>query len=200
MKNKNKFKPLEAPRYTCSFPLQPVFMKNVDNTGDQIFTQVRREGNLAIYRRNRCCDGSLFGFEVITIRLIPEGTSLPGGAKVESDYESYAGSSAFGKIAWFFPTEDLADDKLKKVFKEQKASGPTVMAFVHTPAEVIADESHDIPTGEFTQKTFALHNCMPERGVVYSVLQALINKGVVKVSRRLQMGVGRATVLYSAAA
>lgn len=181
-------------RYKASFPLQPVFLTNADGCGDHIFTQIKRSGNVCLYRRNKASDGRIMAYEVIITKTIKAGAPLPGGSVVANDYENYPGKSQFGKAAWFCVDEQSADDKFEKLIKDTTV----LVSIVEVSTEEVKDESSDIPVGEFTQSQFAVHNCMPPRGVVYNVLQSLINKGVVRISQRVQIGGGRPTILYTA--
>lgn len=183
-----------AARYTSSFPIQPQFVSNNDFSGDHVFTQLKRSGSVCVYRRNRMTDNKVMGYEVIIVRHVKAGQSLPGGNTVQNDYEAYPGAQAFGKMGWFFNDESLAEIRFDELVKEQQSS--VVVPVSPILVAKMEDESQEIPIGEFTQAQFALHNCMPVRGVVYNILQTLIVKGIVKVSKRIQLGAGRPTVMY----
>jgi hypothetical protein len=204
------------PRYTSSQPIQTQFVTNADACGDHIFTQLKRSGNVCLYSRVNLQDGRHMGFEVIVVKQIKAGAPLPGGNVVKVDYESYPGAQAFGRTGWSFDANRLkgAEWKFNEVVKSQQTkSDPSLVSFtvkadngnilmMATPFTVKADNtvkaSNDqtMPTGEFTQTQFATANSMPVRGMVYNVIQTLINKGLIKVSRRVKMGKGRPTCLY----
>jgi hypothetical protein len=186
-------------------PVQKEFVTNADGCGDHIFTQLKRTGNVCLYRRNRTIDGSVAGFEVFIAKTILAGAKLPGNAVVENDYEPYPGKGSFGKTAWSYgrhhlvPAENKFDEVIKKnddkdVDVEHK---PVMMGFVtSTPKVSVENETENIPAGEFTMVEFATANGLPPRGVVYNILHSLIARGLVKESRRVSYGRGRPTCLF----
>lgn len=187
-------------RYKSSFPAQTQFITNADSTGDHIFTQVKREGKVAIYRRNRVKDGALFGFEVVILKHIKAGAPLPGGNVVENDYESYPGVNAFGKTAWFCKDETAALDRFEEVNDEPAMASDDNETETLPIVEVIVNKTFtpnfNIPTGTFTQAQFATVNNMPPRGSVYNVIQSLIRNGTIREDSRVKMGGGRPTTLF----
>jgi hypothetical protein len=195
------------PRYTSSQPIQTQFITNADACGDHIFIQLKRKENICLYSRTNVEDGRPMGFEVIVVKQIKAGQSLPGGNVVKADYESYPGGQAFGKTGWSFNSLKAAEDRFNKVVKKQqtsdKSSDIVVVSLVDIKTNPIltltqpqSSTTQNIPTGEFTQAQFATANLLPVRGVVYNVIQTLVNKGLIKVSQRVKMGAGRPTVLY----
>jgi hypothetical protein len=83
--------------------------------GDQIFTQLERTNDCALYKRSKP-DGKVVGFEVIEIKTVKAGTVFAKGSKpTESDYESYPGGQSFGKSAWFTPIETRAWTRFDKM-------------------------------------------------------------------------------------
>jgi hypothetical protein len=196
-------------RHTASLPAQTQFITNADGTGDHIFTQIKRSGNVAIYRRESV-KGGKYGFEVVVLKHIKAGTPLPGNNVVQADYESYPGKSAFGKTAWFCVNEAAAEDRFDRLVKNLSTTPVEVQEPVEAVemvkfatavvpvVEVKNDNSStwNIPVGEFTQAEFAKANELPERGKVYNVLQSVINKGLVKLADRRKSGAGRATCYY----
>jgi len=181
---------MNIPRYTASNPVQKEFITNADHTGDHIFRQVKRTGDVAIYSRTPVDSNRVFGFEVVLIKTVKAGTVFAKGAKpIENDYESYPGGKAFGKTGWFCVNLAQAESRFAELVKAHTVVVPVVHI---NPAE----ETNDIPEGEFTQVDFATMNCLPVKGNVYNILQKLIEKGVIKVSRKEQRGPGRPTTLY----
>ena len=163
-------------------------------------------------------DGRPTGFEVIILKQVEAGSPLPGGNVVKADYESYPGAQAFGRIAWFFSSLKGAEYKFNEVVKNQQSTiivnkasnivkadkGNTLMMLTNFNVNNIgnivkaskADNNQTIPSGEFTQAQFATINSLPLRGVVYNVIQTLVNKGLIKVSQRVKTGAGRPTCFY----
>lgn len=182
-------------RYGSHFPLQTSFVTNSDGCGDHIFTQLNRKGQVCLYSRTDLDTGKVVGYEVIVAKHVKAGSKLPGDNVVKADYESYPGAQSFGKSGWACVSLSQATEKFSKVVESQEAA-----AFIQvTENKPKVEETLDIPEGEFTQAAFATMNCMPLRGTVYNVIQTLVNKGLVKISRKVQVGPGRATVMYAKA-
>lgn len=180
------------PRYKASMPMQTQFITNADGCGDQVFTQIKRQGNVAIYSRTDPETDRVVGYEVIVISTVKAGTVyVKGGKPTEHASESYPGCKSFGKSGWACVSIGQAENKFSQVVKDEQTTVPVMEI-----SKQVEQESADIPVGEFTQTQFATMNCMPPRGIVYNVLQTLIDKGLVKLSRRVQMGPGRPTSLY----
>lgn len=178
----------DIPRYKSSFPVQTQFITNADATGDHVFTQVKRTGNVCLYSRTRVENGRVFGYEVVILTVMKAGTVFAKGAEpTKTDAESYPGGQSFGKKAWFFPTLESAQACFDRVVNGKS----------EIQEESIVEESNTIPEGEFTAVEFSTANCLPPVGKGYSILQSLLADGKIKVSRREQRGRGRPTVLYT---
>ncbi len=187
-------------RYTASFPLQKEFITNSDGCGDNIFKQVKREGNVCIYSRTKVGCDKPWAYEVIVTKTIKAGTLFSGGNVVKKDYETYPGSAAFGRIGWFHPNLESAENKFSSVVNKEnevpteKPTKDLTQTVKPVKKSVVYDK---IPDGEFSQAGFAQINGLPERGVVYMYLHNLIDRGLVKESRRVQIqSKGRPTVLF----
>lgn len=151
---------MNIPRYTASFPLQTEFITNADATGDHVFTQMRRQGNVAIYRRNEVGSTRAFGFEVVLIKTVKAGTVFAKGAKpTEKDYESYPGGKSFGKSAWFYSTESKAEEKFEELVKNEQ---PEV--------------TYTIPNTIFTLVEFSKVNSLPVNSDTAKILSKLISE------------------------
>jgi len=192
------------PRYTLSTPLQTEFIANNDACGDHVFTQVKRQGDICLYSRTGLADGRPRGFEVFKVKMVKAGASLPGGAKVEADYEQYPGKSAFGRSAWSLCGLQAEADA-EALFTKLTANPDSVV--VETESEegvkVKAKRAprdtnavYVVPAGEFTQADFAGKNNLPPRGKVYGVLQSLVEKGLVKSAGLRKAGKGRPTAYF----
>ena len=196
-------------RYKASFPLQTVFVTNADGSGDHIFTQLKREGNVCLYSRTKVENNRPMGYEVITTKTVKAGTVYAKGAKpTEKDTESYPGGESFGKTAWFFLNKKLAEKRFSALVKGINQTKPiptdepVVTSVVKTVPTVVVksnEKNYVIPDGEFSQAGFAMANGFPVRGVVYNVLHTLLLKGFVKESRRTKMGAGRPTTFFAKA-
>jgi hypothetical protein len=89
--------------------LKESFVANHDSCGQHTFELVKRTDDVAMYKRTS--DTKVFGFEVFKIKMRLKGQSFPNGLVESEDRECYPGTSAFGKTAWFFPSETVADIK-----------------------------------------------------------------------------------------
>lgn len=169
-------------RYTSNLPVQKEFIRNVDSVGDMQFVQIKREGDVCIYKRSRE-DGNIFGYEVITLKQVKAGTPLPGGNTVEEDYESYPGKSDFGKNSWFCTSLDRAEEYFHKAVNKQNG--------------VVEETSYEIPNQEFTVSEFGILNKVINKTSCYLVIQKLIDNQKVKELRRESKGRGLPTVIYA---
>ncbi len=146
--------------------MQTVFITNADGCGDHIFTQVKRQGQVAIYSRTDCETKKIVGYEVIVIATVKAGTVyVKGGKPTEHDTESYPGAKSFGKSGWSCVSLPQAEAKFAEVVKDQQVEEPV-----------------QIPTGEFNIIQFATANCLPVNDSV-TLLQTVLKRGTVKLSR-----------------
>jgi hypothetical protein len=192
------------PHYTNSFPLQTEFLKAADGCPVHIFKQLKRDGDVCLYSRTGLSDGRPKGFEVFRLKLVKAGSSLPGGGKVEADYEQYPGKSMFGKSAWSL-CGLKAEADAEALFMKLTANPEAVE--VETEAEDVKVKAkrtsrdtkavYVVPVGEFTQAGFAKANGLPERGKVYGVLQTQVTKGLVKSVGLKKVGKGRPTAFFT---
>ena len=95
------------------------FVKNCDMVGNNTFIQVKKEGNVYMYRRERM-DGSFKSYEVFLGKFIAKGTPLPGGAVEKEDRIQYPGSAQFGKTAYDCKTESQADQRFDELLLKSK--------------------------------------------------------------------------------
>ena len=93
--------------------LEVEFQTNADKTGLQTFKQLKRDGRVCLYRREKP-DGSIFGYEVIVVKLTKAGTTFPNGVVVPEDTESYGGAHSFGRSAYFCSTLQRAEERFKE--------------------------------------------------------------------------------------
>jgi hypothetical protein len=134
---------INTQRYESTMPVMMEFVTNANGSGDQLFTQLKRDGNVCLYRRNitdpkgrknKWKDGMCAGFEVVVIKTVLEGSKLPGGGVVEKTYESYPGAEGFGRRGWFFPPNGEESAVVKFNEMVQKAADKAL---------VIEDDSED---------------------------------------------------------
>ena len=172
------------------------FVQNADKSGKNRFLQIRREKDIAIYRRETI-EGSLVGFEVFRFKTIQEGAKLPGGLTVSETYESYPGGKAFGRNAWFFggvgceerATQrfaELVQGKVEVVEPEEVDTEELkLIPVLRVVSSKPVKSGLKFPEGEFSQKELAAFNGFDNYKVVYSDLQKFLTSGVlVKGSQR----------------
>lgn len=80
---------------------------------DDIFTQIIRNGNIAIYERTRKDDGTVSGYEVIKIKIASRDNNKIG---YKAGDELYPSNSDFGVYAWMYMSHQK--DKAFKKFEE----------------------------------------------------------------------------------
>lgn len=95
--------------------LRQEFTQNADRLGVHHFKQVKRDGNVVIYQRNKS-DGSLFGYEVFIVNS--ESFPLPNGQRTATK-ETYPSAKSFGKTAWFCTTLDRAEVRFAELLAKQ---------------------------------------------------------------------------------
>lgn len=172
--------------------LEKIFVKNCDKCGNHTFTQLRKDGNVYLYRRNRM-DSTFHSFEVFVAKTVLAGSPLPNGTVVEEDYIQYPGASAFGRTAWSISGKEeiglmAANRKFNAVLKrdvvveveepeiEADDSVPVVRVISTAPIK----EGLKLPNGEFSQKELAKFNGFDNYKVVYSDLQKMLARGILK--------------------
>ncbi len=171
--------------------LQTDFIQNADKSGNNRFIQVRKEKDVALYRRETT-EGHLIGFEVFRFKTIQAGAPLPGGGVVEETYESYPGGKAFGRTAWFCGDEERAVARFNELLTGKaavvEAEGETeheAVPVVRVVSTAPIKEGLKLPDGPFTQKELASFNGFDNYKVVYSDLQKMLSKGILKVSEKV---------------
>lgn len=82
----------------------------------RVFTLLKRENDVAIYKRTIEVTGSFEGYEVFKVTR-HNGYEL--GGQVVKPAESYPGSTAFGKTAFFVMTRKRAEEKMHELITKQ---------------------------------------------------------------------------------
>jgi hypothetical protein len=174
-------------------PLQTKFVKNCDNRGDTTFVQLRRQGNVCLYRRFSM-DGKPLECEVFAVKTILAGASLPGGGTVAETYESYPGKAVFGKSAWACcglnceeranqRFDELVKGKIKPIIEaeiEPEETGSVRVIRVRAP---VVKKELKLPEGKFTQKQLGALNGFlgDDCKNIYLDLKRLLSEGILKV-------------------
>ena len=196
------------------------FVKNCDGCGKHKFVQLRREGDVCLYERLKM-DGNHFGYEVFITKTVKAGSPLPGGLKVEEDYEQYPGSSQWGKTAFSPSTlsgaeerfaELVAKSKVLSDAREQTAvTGKRVRArkIVNVmkvkPVKSVGDrkgrKSVDrtqfvFPDGEWTMKQAHTLNPTVCHATIWTYAKQLVKSGDLIVCGQMSGGRGKPTLLY----
>lgn len=117
--------------------------------------QVKRSGNVCIYERIKK-NGVHDGHEVFVVKVVEEGSPMPGGTFVTETYESYPRTNSFGKTAWHIRPLKAAEVKFQELLDKQNGVELT-------------EEALTIPIVEFTTNDLA-----EENDVVYAEAQAFI--------------------------
>jgi len=176
---------------------------NADKCGNHTFTQVRREGNICMYRRNRVDNDRLHTVEVFVTRVVKAGSPLPGGGTVAEDYEQYPGASSFGRTAW--STGDIKGGELiferllkKQIAVEEADTNETELVPV---ARVVQPKGErralNWPTVPFTQKDLAAFNHIDNYKEVYTDLQRALATNHVRVCEQVkEVNRGRAAKMF----
>ena len=170
--------------------LEKTFVKNCDGYGNHTFTQIRREGIIAAYRRNRVKDGTPVGYEVFLIKTVKAGSPLPGGGMVAESYEQYPGAAAFGRHAWSISWGPSAEARVNRKFEELlKGEIPVVeVEGEETEIEIIPvirvgkrkdRRPLNLPDYPFSQKELASLNGIENYKEVYTDLQRMKADGTL---------------------
>jgi hypothetical protein len=183
--------------------LEQNFVMNADKCGDHTFTQIRREGNICCYRRNRVSDNRVHSFEVFITRVVKAGSPLPGGGMVAEDYEQYPGKTAFGRTAWSILMEQRANTVFngllaKNVIPEPDTAEETELVNIVKVVRPKSDRrAIKFPKGPFTQKDLAAFNGIENYKEVYTDLQRALADGTLKISAQVkEVSRGRAAKMF----
>lgn len=184
--------------------LEKQFTMNADKVGDNTFTQVKREGKVAIYKRTRP-DGEIKSYEVFIVKTVEKGAPLPNGKTVEETYESYPGSASFGKTAYDCKTLDRAEERFAELLEKVKNSDEAKEESIKSGKPVkrgrkasTNKKTVPLPTGKFTMKMM-ISDTGEKQPTLYNIIQKWIAEGKVKVAGTVKgEGVtrGRAQVVY----
>jgi len=165
-----------------------------------ILRQVTRSDHAAVYSRASTSQpDKVYGYEVIKVKVVPAGTSLPGGAIVEEDYESYPGSKSFGMTGWFISGPN-AEERAINLFNELNLESGKATATPNIKPETKATTAASLtawPDGEFT-----INEIVAKTGQSYpetrsQVLEAVnIGNLLVAGKRKAAGGRGKPSILY----
>ena len=187
--------------------LETEFVKNCDLSGNNRFIQLKKEGNVALYRREHV-DGREKGFEVFVFKLKPAGSPMRGGGFEAEDREPYPGKSAFGKTAWYISGENAVDrahemfDSLVKgkveVEPETEETEETeeIVPVVQVSKAPMKD-GLKFPEKPFTQRELATYNGFENYKVVYNDLMKGLNSGKIRVFGERTAPRGKPARLFS---
>lgn len=176
--------------------LEQKFVRNSDGNGKNTFTQIRRDGDVALYRRETM-GGHLVGYEVFKFNVILKGAEGRGGITVDEDYERYPSKGSFGKSAWFIGGKN-AEDRAMERFTELVTGIKTVEPVNTTENDGDDDDETETvpvirvsnkackdgfswPKGRFTQKELAAFNHIDNYKQVYSDLMKGLSRGIIKI-------------------
>ena len=183
--------------------LEKKFTMNADKVGDNIFTQIKREGDVAIYER-AWPDGRIKGYEVFMIKTVEKGTPLPNGKKVEETYESYPGAASFGKTACDCKTLDRAEERFEEFLEKVKNRDEAAEEAKRTGKPNRGKRTKvkpvvNVPKGKFTMKMLIAETGMTQPQLYPFVKQWLTDSLIEVVeSVKAEAGRGRPSLVYRA--
>lgn len=178
------------------------FVKNFDSVGNNTFTQIRREGNVYMYRRTRM-DGTFKSYEVFMAKFIKKGTTLPGGMVEKEDRFQYPGSASFGKTAYDCRTETDADKRFEELLKKSKLAQESLEEAKITGKRNKGRRAKTkvevkLPSGKFTMKML-IANTGLSQPVLYLIVKQWLADNRIKVDslQKTEGQRGRPQVIYT---
>jgi len=178
---------------------------NADKVGNNIFTQVKREGKVAIYKRS-WPDGEVKSYEVFIIKTVEKGSPLPNGKTVEETYESYPGAASFGKTAYDCKTIDRAESRFVELMEKVKNRDDAKEEAIKTGKPVRrgrkASVNKNVMTIPSKNSKFTINMMISDTGEkkpnLYIIVKKWIADGLVRVAgtQRKEGQRGRAEVVY----
>lgn len=181
--------------------LEKKFTMNADKVGDNIFTQIKREGGVAIYERS-WPNGTVKSYEVFIIKTVEKGTPLPNGKKVEETYESYPGAASFGRTASDCKSLDQAEvrfeEYLEKVKNREEAAEESKRTGKPNRGKSTKAKSVvKVPKGKFTMKMLISDTGLTQPQL-YPIVKQWLADSLIEVveSVKAEGGRGRPSLVY----
>ena len=183
--------------------LQKEFTANYDKVGNNKFIQIRKENGVAIYERQNM-DGTHRSYEVFIVKVVPKGTPLPGGNKVQETYEQYPGCAAFGRTAFDCKTIDRAEERYDELVQKVKDSAEAKEEAEKTGQPIKRGRKSNpktatvkVPTGKFTMKMLISEYELPQP-TLYLIVKKWIAESKVGVvdSVKNESGRGKPALVY----
>lgn len=180
--------------------LEKKFTANYDKVGNNIFTQVKRTDDVALYHRTYM-DGTHKSYEVFIVKKRFKGEPLPGGLTEKEDRECYPGSSSFGRYAYDCKNESQAEDRYDELLvkaknqkeskEESKLTGKPNKGRRSTKKIAIST-----PKGKFTMKMLVTQTGLTQPQI-YPVVKQWLTEGIIKVVETIKSeGKGRSANVY----
>jgi len=164
-----------------------------------ILTQLKRSETAALYSRAReSTPDKIFGYEVFLIKTVRAGSPLPGGGTVEEDYESYPGSTSFGKTAWYIsgPNALVRAEKRFAELSVAATEAPKSAPDDATTKRLIEYPEITWPSEPFTVRDIEAQMTLPYNQARQAVLSA-VNNNVLQVEGKSSgTGRGKPATLY----
>lgn len=185
--------------------LQKEFTANYDKVGNNKFIQIRKENGVAIYERQNM-DGTHRSYEVFIVKVVPKGTPLPGGNKVQETYEQYPGCAAFGRTAFDCKTIDRAEERYDELVQKVKDSTEAKEEAEKTGQPIKRGRKSNpktatvkVPTGKFTMKMLISEYELPQP-TLYLIVKKWIEEAKVSIvdSVKNESGRGKPALVYQA--
>jgi hypothetical protein len=181
--------------------LEKKFTMNADKVGDNVFTQIKREGGVAMYER-AWPDGTIKGYEVFIIKTVEKGTPLPNGKKVEETYESYPGSASFGKTASDCRSLDMAEERFEEYLEKVKNRGEAAEEAKRTGKPNRGKRTKVKTEVKVPKNRFSMKMLIAETGLtqpqLYPIVKQWLVDSVIEVveSVKAEGGRGRPSLVY----
>ena len=169
----------------------------LDRGGVFMLKEVRREGNIAMYRQTHIGLNKVFGYDVFLVKELFAGESLPGGTVEKEDRECYPGPSSYGLTAFSCKTRERADIRFQQL--QEKAKNKELLEEALGPGESLRKGKKKIdtsniqfPDGQFTLKDV----CLLNPGLTYGIINLRIKSGLARKVGEVKIGRGKPTNLY----
>ena len=179
------------------------FVKNCDLVGNNTFIQIKKEGNVYMYRRERM-DGTVKSYEVFLGKFIAKGTPLPGGVVEKEDRIQYPGSAQFGKTAYDCKTEAQAEQRFEELLKKSANQAEAKEEAIKTGKRNRGKRGTNkinvsVPEkdSKFTMKMLITSTGLTQP-VLFSIVKSWMNSGIVKINGYIKPegGRGRPSIEY----
>lgn len=176
------------------------FVKNCDHVGNNTFIQVKKKGNVYMYRREYM-DGKVKSYEVFISKFIAKGTPLPGGAVEKEDRWQYPGTNQFGKTAYDCKSEAHAEERFDELVEKAKNQEEAKEESIRTGKPNKGRKPNNkisltTPKSKFTMKMLVSQSGLSQPQI-YPFLKQWLANGIVTIVDQIKPeGKGRPAMVY----